>query len=125
MLSTEILQELSELSNLSVHFLGAECMVECLALIKYEEIFHSIPTLNHLTLTFIGPFAFQNSSHEILCETCLDKNRKVDFQYYRGMYQHYAASKEYYRPDIVVAFNSGIHEDWEKDPTKSGTQNKK
>ncbi|PSN41770.1 hypothetical protein C0J52_08859 [Blattella germanica] len=98
--------------NLQIHVVGAG-FLEFSYLKKWEVILHYIPELFGLNLVFIGPEVEQDLEGKCkvdLCEDCHRKHCELSLHYLCNTYHQFAISENYTRPDIIVAYNSGLHE---------------
>jgi splicing suppressor protein 51 len=97
--------------NFVVHVVGAGAF-ECTFLHKWEIILHCLPQLSFLDIIFIGPEIEQE--FETVCKLCVDcqqKGRELGTHFQTGkLYHQYASSEAFLLPDIIVAYNCGLHE---------------
>jgi splicing suppressor protein 51 len=105
--------------NVVVHVVGAGAF-ECTFIKKWEIILHCLPQLSCLDIIFIGPEVEQRSETIcVLCADCQQKGRELATHFQTGkLYHQYASSETFLLPDIIVAFNCGLHE---YEGTKSDT----
>lgn len=97
--------------NLVIHVVGAAAF-ECTFLKKWEIILHCLPQLIFLDLVFVGPEIEQGFKTTcVLCVDCQKKGRELNTHFHSGnLYHQYATSKTFLMPDIIVAYNCGLHE---------------
>ncbi|XP_026481397.1 uncharacterized protein LOC113388211 [Ctenocephalides felis] len=101
----------------SIHIVGAELQFEADTLNKWECFFlHLVPQIDVLNIVFVGPeLNVENLPVELLgrirmCPNCEVTNRKVVFQFQcKTLYHEYAKSDAFSKPDLVCAFNPGLH----------------
>ncbi|XP_037085848.1 putative protein MSS51 homolog, mitochondrial [Pollicipes pollicipes] len=109
-----------ELERLTVHVVGAQMLVECLGIIKWEYLVHRLPALRAIRLVFVGPELFRGCGRDMAgavedsgatrCEDCTRRQRDVVHEMRPTTYHAYCRGPHWTRPDVVVCFNSGIHE---------------
>ena len=94
-----------------IHVVGAAAF-ECTFLKKWEVILHYLPQLTCLDMVFIGPESEQGFETTcVLCVDCQKKGRVLSTHFQSGnLYHQYATSKTFLMPDIIVAYNCGLHE---------------
>jgi len=117
----------SEKQELTLHIVGAE-VYELPATGVWEEILHCLPRLQQLTIQFIGPHASKASRQRTrdsgpqpvdqYCPDCTQKGRKWSmgiFGYtYHGYVETYLQTTphdHHSKPDLIVAFNTGMSEE--------------
>eukprot|EP01137_Pigoraptor_chileana_P000747 Opistho-2@37400 len=109
---------LRQKETLVVHVVGA-AMPEVNMCLVYEEILHVLPALNSLRIVLIGPdlpeFGHIDEESLTCCPACTSAGRTRKLSVCHELYhelvpklQEAADGRE--RPDVIVAFNSGIHE---------------
>ncbi|PNF33793.1 hypothetical protein B7P43_G10223 [Cryptotermes secundus] len=93
------------------HVVGAGAF-ECTFLHKWEIILHCLPQLSFLDIVFIGPEIEQGlETICVLCVDCQRKGRQLRTHFQTGkLYHQYASSETFLFPDIIVAYNCGLHE---------------
>ncbi|KAI9557473.1 hypothetical protein GHT06_017301 [Daphnia sinensis] len=106
---------LSDRKSLVVHIVGAELPFECNNLAKWDVFFlNTLPALKSLYITFTGPELTGVPSgtwdDDLRCPHCERNNKHFicDFQP-NTFYHDFVKSKNYIRPDVVVAFNCGLY----------------
>eukprot|EP00804_Cyclotella_cryptica_P021541 CCRYP_005843-RA/>CCRYP_005843-RA protein AED:0.16 eAED:0.14 QI:0/-1/0/1/-1/1/1/0/384 len=80
----------------------------------WEEIMHCLPAVNKMKVIFTGPEGKLNFplSQFDACPDCNIKGR-IRMQGFHDMtYHDYYASDQFVKPDFVVAFNTGIFEEY-------------
>ncbi|KAH1013555.1 hypothetical protein HUJ04_002534 [Dendroctonus ponderosae] len=115
---------------LGIHIVGATALEYSLNwALTIEIFFHWILNLQVFSVAFIGPEApdlpidFQNIQRQF-CENCRKRTNFItaEAKCYPSLYHEVA--DHLIQPDIVVAFNSGLHEFYESsyDPWKSSVK---
>lgn len=110
--------------QITIHVAAASSSYEVPPTCVWEEILHFLPRLQSVTVHFIGPEACQSLAPPTRdfatiafepCPDCTAKNRKRRAGMFGYTYHDYAtkylASKSHSTPDLVVAFNTGMHEE--------------
>ncbi|GLV45714.1 uncharacterized protein CBL_02734 [Carabus blaptoides fortunei] len=99
--------------NMIIHLIGAELHYEGSTLQAWETFFmHFIPEIVHLKIIMIGPELNATVIHDRprLCDGCRSRNKSLSFEYKDGLlYHEYVNSKFFTKPDLVCAFNPGLH----------------
>jgi mitochondrial splicing suppressor protein 51 len=111
--------------ELNIHLLGATGR-ELMALSSFEEIMHLVPGLKSVHVTAVGPGSWTDAPEKLdkrdaryfpaqdmsCCAECAQQGRKRSVASWRGVYHDFVNSAVYdgkkERPDLIVAFNSGI-----------------
>ncbi|CAH2057924.1 unnamed protein product, partial [Iphiclides podalirius] len=101
----------------TVHFVGAELQFEADSLNKWEVfLLHIKPEVKDLHVALIGVDLNPSNLplHLLgkikLCDNCRESKRRVHFSFQDKMtYRDFWASDEFTVPDIVCAFNAGVH----------------
>ena len=116
---------IGERETLTVHVVGAQMLVECLGIIKWEYLVHRLPRLRAIRLVFVGPELFRGCGQDMVgavedsgatrCDDCTRRQRSVVHEMRPVTYHAFCRGEHWTRPDAVVAFNSGIHEFAERD----------
>lgn len=111
---------IQEMEQLTVHLVGAQMLVECLGIIKWEYLVHRLPRLQSVRLVFVGPELFRGCGRHVTgavedsgatrCDQCMARKRSIVHEMRPVTYHQYYAGEHWSRPDVVVCFNSGIHE---------------
>lgn len=123
---------LSEAKELTIHIVGAAVTNEQLTVTVFEELLHVLPHLQQLTVVMIGPELSESHMPDAnTCDKCEKVGKKMTFLSYPMLYEEYVhntgtknndnhesntneeqpkEAQEFKRPDLVCAFNSGIHE---------------
>lgn len=107
--------------TLTIHVVGASTAFElshggpsCI----WEEIMHCLPAIQTLNVVFIGPDSFDFAEHGFTyiscCPSCQSKGKKRSISFYKGTYhEYYQDTKKYFKqPDLIVAFNTGMYEEY-------------
>jgi splicing suppressor protein 51 len=95
----------------------------------FEELLHVLPQLQHLTVVMVGPELSETHMPDAnTCDKCEKVGKKMTLLSYPMLYEEYVSNagtknnnntntedqpseaNEFKRPDLVCAFNSGIHE---------------
>ncbi|KAK3882355.1 hypothetical protein Pcinc_013262 [Petrolisthes cinctipes] len=117
-------RDISKVTELTIHVVGAESTIEMLGIIRWEYLAHILPALQKLHVVFVGPQVFSVSdlddpvpdnhclddSGMTLCEDCQVKGRAIVYEMCQMLYHEYVAASYSTRPDAIVAFNCGFHE---------------
>jgi splicing suppressor protein 51 len=116
---------LDEKPELRIHLLGATGR-ELMALSSFEEIMHLVPGLKRVHVTAIGPHSWTDAAEKLdqrdgryfpgremsCCAECAQQGRKRSVASWKGVYHDFINSAVYdeqkEKPDLIVAFNSGI-----------------
>mmetsp|Transcript_47432 Transcript_47432/g.151927 ORF Transcript_47432/g.151927 Transcript_47432/m.151927 type:complete len:293 (-) Transcript_47432:288-1166(-) len=108
---------LQDLEYISLHLVGAEDVVECLALVKYEEILHLLPACKRLDVAFVGPECSRDPMDAgylagEMCPACSPRGQEIRMTWHSVPYHEYRASEAPGSgpPTLAVAFNSGMHD---------------
>lgn len=110
-------EKVREFKTLHIHVIGAS-HYEFPAEYSWEEIMHIFPNIQEFTVTFIGPDVQDSdrcmSSVEKVevCPDCQSQGRIRQHSFYSGMYHDYKASSYFKFPDVCVAYNTGMHEQY-------------
>eukprot|EP01134_Creolimax_fragrantissima_P008387 CFRG8387T1 len=109
--------------DLVIHLVGANAQSECLHAVKYEELMHVLPTVESLTVVFIGPHApeWEDTDNERsdMCESCITRGKSFRLRYRRMQYNTFVTNagtaeneneKDILSADVIVAYNCGFHE---------------
>ncbi|TFK62891.1 hypothetical protein BDN72DRAFT_776554 [Pluteus cervinus] len=82
----------------------------------FEEILHRLPDVKHLKLILCGPELSTVDGNDVIemetCPECNKNGRSRTHQHFWDFYHIYASNlgQEYKKPDLAVAFNSGLSE---------------
>jgi len=100
-------------SELVIHIVGAT-IYEGKELITWEEIMHLCPNLIKLTVYLIGPQTSQQQAPDALdnCPTCQAMRKVVLVASENLTYHEYMETERWIRPDIIVAFNTGMYDEY-------------
>ncbi|XP_033209945.1 uncharacterized protein LOC117168418 [Belonocnema kinseyi] len=96
-------------SNFVIHVIGSTRHE--IQGVFWELILHWLPAVTRLDIVFIGPELkyFPTLEKERTQQTCKDcKGRKLNFHTFDGFYENYDDRENYFRPNIVAAFNAGL-----------------
>ena len=96
----------------------------------WEEILHMLPTIKRLTINFVGPNACQalevneyETAPVECCPTCTLNHRERHVgmfgSTYHEYFEKYVESGINEKPDLVVAFNTGMYEEYTESWTTS------
>ncbi len=104
-------------TELTIHVVGATAAFECEGgspTCIWEEIMHWLPSLIKLNVVFVGPEVNMTYAlHQIeSCPDCRGRGRTRLQAFYEMAYHDYFASDEFVNPDLVVAFNTGMFEEY-------------
>lgn len=113
------IDEFKDKSTLTIHVVGASFTYEIVPSCVWEEILHCLPNVQRLLIVFIGPDAWKADATETCeendagcCPTCTSRNRTRSISIYGLTYHDYKASSKFTAPDLVVAFNTGMYEEY-------------
>lgn len=109
--------EMNKMSSFTIHVVGAELQFEADVLNKWEIFFlHLRPDVKDLRVVLISPdlnpgkLPLDLLGRIRVCESCRQSKRRVVFNFQDNKtYQEYRNSDEFIYPDIVCAFNPGLH----------------
>jgi splicing suppressor protein 51 len=125
------IEHFQDLTTLCIHIVGAGSTYEIFPTCVWEEITHCLPNVKTLKTVFVGPEACpdtvpptDNSPLQEIqaCPTCTTNGRKRVFALYGFTYHDFhnkfvvpqgdepSSSLSCLKPDLVVAFNTGMHE---------------
>lgn len=98
-----------------VHVLGARVDFEMnYGGMAFEEIMHQLPWVQEIVVELIRPELGADNASEIpmeCCPRCTRAGRKRTYKIANALYHEYFTRKRACKtPDLVVAFNSGLHE---------------
>ena len=114
------IENFGSLSTLTIHIVGADKSYEWSPSPTHvwEEIMHCLPAVKKMELIFVGPDLFTrvnpNADYRApmdleCCPDCIGKGRKRVMTTYAKKWHEYRADKDRYtKPDLVVAFNTGM-----------------
>ncbi|XP_071556536.1 uncharacterized protein [Temnothorax nylanderi] len=93
-----------------IHVVGANC-VEEFGLIRWDVLPRLIGTVMSVTIIMIGPELLKiHRLSEYVCSNCLlSENENLTFDFYDMLYENYARSPSFVKPDLVVGFDLYIH----------------
>ena len=115
-------QRICDVTELTIHVVGAESTREMMGLNRWEYLAHRLPSLKMLHIAFIGPSVLSNNSETVtvqhmidngqafLCEECQKSDKKFSFEMYHMLYHRCAMEETFFKPDVVIAYNCGFHE---------------
>lgn len=116
------IERFNSLPKLSVHVVGASTSYELPATCIWEEILHCLPAIKKIQIDFVGPEArsILNSDEDKyavtemeVCPTCESNHRQRSISIHGQTYHEFVRTSgdKFSRPDLIVAFNTGMHED--------------
>ena len=109
-------------STFVIHIVGANVSYEIPPTPVWEEIPHLFPSIQKFHVIFIGPDVHWNGALIEVdnCPDCVEKRRKRFCGIVRSTYEDYfnglADKHSFMKPDLVMMFNSGVHEHGEYGP---------
>ncbi len=126
---------MAEATELTIHIVGAAITNEQLTVTVFEELLHVLPNLKQLNVVMVGPELSETHMPDAnTCDKCEKVGKKMTFLSYPMLYEEYVLNygnpknesntnntnnntenqptdkNEFKKPDLVCAFNSGIHE---------------
>lgn len=99
--------------DLVVHLVGASQYESCCNwLIISEFFFHCLKGLKRISWVLIGPEVLEENYglKEEFCESCKKVGKSSTITAHRTMYHDFLIDNSIPKPDLIVAFNSGLHE---------------
>lgn len=122
----------TKLENLTIHVVGSSQNYELQGggpTCVWEELLHCLPSVKTLNIVFIGPeacsmFASKLDKYDAIgiecCPDCIGKDRKRTVAFYGKTYHdHFYDKESFTKPDFVVAFNTGMFEEYTESWKKS------
>lgn len=100
---------------LSIHLAGASSR-EVADIVLFEELLHLIPSLKHIEVVLAGPEAPGGEGEGLAgselvemncCADCTSRGRRRTCRLFRGVYDEFAKTDVYSKPDLAVLFHSG------------------
>ncbi|KIN02864.1 hypothetical protein OIDMADRAFT_52690 [Oidiodendron maius Zn] len=116
-----IMPNVSTRSSISLHVIGASG-AEFASLPAFEELFHLLPSLTALHLSFVGLNVLEDLTDDTetknsltlrCCTACTEMGRSISMTAWRGPYHTYVDTECYKTPDLAAAFHSGFAVDEE------------
>lgn len=111
----DTLDDLLTRTSLSIHLIGASTR-ELGDIVLFEELLHLLPALKHIEVVLAGPEVPGESGDGLVgselvelecCEACTLRGRRRTCRLFRGVYDAFAKSPAYTKPDLAVLFHSG------------------
>lgn len=106
-----------DLTTITIHVVGASPELELsVPSMLWEEVMHCLPRVKHLHIVFIDPKIQDipgldgNESDFQCCKNCYPRGRTLKRKMVGKLYHVFQKSSGFSRPDIVVAFNTGMYE---------------
>lgn len=75
-----------------------------------EILLHWYPNMETAKIVLIGPELSSGSMPINLCKICLYNNKQLLIEMHGILYDDFAKSISYVKPDIIIGYNAGIHE---------------
>lgn len=106
--------------TLTVHIAGASPSYEMVPTCIWEELMHCLPSVKTMRVDFVGPEACKGITPPVdefgpteseCCPGCREQKRSRQIYFYGKTYHEYRASDTFSTPDLVIAFNTGMHEE--------------
>ncbi|XP_012538876.1 uncharacterized protein LOC105838120 [Monomorium pharaonis] len=99
--------------DLIIHVVGANVIEES-TLPAWEVLLHLIEPVISLVIVLIGPelICKSNSFELSTCDSCISGRKKISLDFRNMLYENYACSQLFVRPDLIVGFDIGLQE-WE------------
>jgi splicing suppressor protein 51 len=103
--------EFSVHSVLTIHIIGAN-VIELDGVEIWEILLHWLPSLTRLNIVLISPEMNEKSNklNYNICDNCKKKGMKFYMETHGMLYKQYVSSNYFVKPDIIVGYNVGIHE---------------
>ncbi|KAK2576394.1 hypothetical protein KPH14_005738 [Odynerus spinipes] len=98
-----------ENSDMIVHVIGAN-MMEVDGFEIWEIVLHWLPYLKSLKIVLIGPELSWGTLIQDVCNYCLQKGKNFSIDICGALYAEYECSKQFIKPNVIIGFNTGIHE---------------
>ncbi|OAD62659.1 hypothetical protein WN48_07011 [Eufriesea mexicana] len=76
----------------------------------WEILLHWLPNITIIKICLIGPELSIGSMLMNLCKNCQYNNKQFSIQVYDMLYENYAKSDFYTKPNFIIGYNAGIHE---------------
>eukprot|EP00571_Detonula_confervacea_P014770 CAMPEP_0172298896 /NCGR_PEP_ID=MMETSP1058-20130122/1338_1 /TAXON_ID=83371 /ORGANISM="Detonula confervacea, Strain CCMP 353" /LENGTH=402 /DNA_ID=CAMNT_0013008191 /DNA_START=326 /DNA_END=1534 /DNA_ORIENTATION=- len=110
--------------ELTIHVVGPAFGFECEGgspTCIWEEIMHCLPSVKRMNVIFVGPETKMTMplGQMASCPDCSAKGRIRMQAFHELTYHDYYASEEFIKPDFVVAFNTGMFEEYTESWKKS------
>lgn len=101
--------DIKKLNNLICHIVGAatyEAFTDWSTL--SQNLFHIFPTIKSIEWILVGPEADYHTFEDSFCDFCIKENRRFSISTHKALYGK--VINKLPMPELVIAFNSGIHE---------------
>ncbi|CAG8976942.1 hypothetical protein HYALB_00008853 [Hymenoscyphus albidus] len=115
-----VLPDLTTRKSISLHLIGASGQ-ETQLFPVFSEILHQLPSLLSLKIFAVGfdlpqhlveKYKAQGEAVEVACcDICVDKGCSPSLALWKAAYHDFAASNQYEKPDLAVAFQSGFSQE--------------
>jgi len=99
-----VLNYVPKSKELVIHIVAASDFEEY-TLKMWEILLHVIRQTESLMIVIIGSRLNNESLSLSVCDICLSQGKKISLEFYRGLYEDYACSPSFVKPDFAVAFN--------------------
>lgn len=99
--------------DLVIHLVGASQYESCCNWLTISEFFfHWSKALTTISWVFIGPEVLEENYclKQEFCDSCKEIGKSSRVTAHRQMYHQFLADETASKPDLIVAFNSGLHE---------------
>lgn len=108
----QILDYVPKRSDLVIHIIAASYIEEN-TMFSWEALLHLTGDATTLVIIMIGPeLKCKSNRSDFLrvCDSCTLREKKVSLEFYDVLYEDYVSCPLFVKPDLVVGFNAGIHE---------------
>jgi len=106
----QILNYVLKSDSLIVHVIGAN-FIELETAKSWEILLHLISGITSVKIIMIGPELPHESITTKICNSCVTQRKELLFEIHSVLYKDYMHSSLFVKPDLVIGFNTGIHEE--------------
>lgn len=96
-------------NNIIIHIIAAN-MIDINGIELWEILLHWLPYTTMAKIILIGPELSIGSISMNLCKNCQYNNKRLSIQICDTLYESYANSNSYMKPNFIIGYNAGIHE---------------
>ncbi|XP_017752772.1 PREDICTED: uncharacterized protein LOC108545584 [Eufriesea mexicana] len=97
-------------SNSIIIHITAANVIDTEGIEIWEILLHWLPNITIIKICLIGPELSIGSMLMNLCKNCQYNNKQFSIQVYDMLYENYAKSDFYTKPNFIIGYNAGIHE---------------